>query len=222
MIPLYLKGADFAEPADAVYYLLARDGLFLVKRTPVFVSCIRAQGLPWLAGVREEVRWRGPRIPSPLLGRVVGFFREVYQRYQAEAVVLLLCRADRPAFEMEVPEQVVAGGHARYQIGPCPAGLIRVGTLHSHAGAEAFHSDLDDLDERHADGLHVTVGTLDRRPTYACSLMVDGRRFPLTPLEVFEAIPADGGDPADPAWLARLRVEEVPRDIHEDGPPAAI
>jgi len=222
VIPLYLKGADFAEPADAVYYLLARDGLFLVKRTPVFVSCIRAQGLPWLAGVREEVRWRGPRIPSPLLGRVVGFFREVYQRYQAEAVVLLLCRADRPAFEMEVPEQVVAGGHARYQIGPCPPGLIRVGTLHSHAGAEAFHSDLDDLDERHADGLHVTVGTLDRRPTYACSLMVDGRRFPLTPLEVFEAIPADGGDPADPAWLARLRVEEVPRDIHEDGPPAAI
>jgi hypothetical protein len=52
--------------------------------------------------------------------------------------------------------------------------------------------------------------------------VVDGRRFPLRPLEVFEALPGDGGQPADPAWLARLQVEEIPRDIHEGGPPAAI
>lgn len=222
MIPLYLKGSDFVEPADPVYYLLTRDGLFLVKRTPVFASCTRVRGLPWLAGAGEEVRWRGPRVPAALLARAVGFFREVYRRHQAEAVALLVSRADGPTFDLEVPEQVVAGGHARYRIGPCPPGAIRVGTLHSHAGAEAFHSDLDDLDERHADGLHVTVGTLDRRPTYACSLVVDGRRFRLDPLEIFEALPGDGGMPADPEWLTRLRVEEVPRDIHEGGPPAAV
>ena len=222
MIPLYLKGADFSEPADAVYYLLTRDGLFLVKRTPVFTSCTAVRGLPWLAGAQEEVRWRGPRVPAALLARAVGFFREVYRRHQAEAVALLLSRSEGPTFELEVPEQVVTGGHARYRIGPCPPGVVRVGTLHSHAGAEAFHSDMDDWDERHADGLHVTVGTLNLRPTYACSLVVDGRRLRLAPLEVFEALPGDGGPPADPAWLARLRVEEVPRDIHEEGPPAAI
>ena len=36
MLSIYLKDRDFTPPADTIYYLLSRDGLFLVKRTPFF------------------------------------------------------------------------------------------------------------------------------------------------------------------------------------------
>ena len=36
MLPIYLKDRDFTSPEDTIYYLLTRDGLFLVKRTPFF------------------------------------------------------------------------------------------------------------------------------------------------------------------------------------------
>ena len=48
MLPIYLKDQDFAPPDDPIYYLLTRDGLFLVKRTPFFEAAVPAPGLPWL------------------------------------------------------------------------------------------------------------------------------------------------------------------------------
>jgi hypothetical protein len=118
----------------------------------------------------------------------MAFFREVFRKYQAEAAVLLYLR-EGAEYEIRIPPQQVAGGHCRYEIGPNPPGCIRVGTIHSHGAAEAFHSELDDLDEQHDDGLHVTIGSLHTKPSVSCSLVVDGRRFDLRPEEVLEVMP---------------------------------
>jgi hypothetical protein len=222
MFPVYLKEPGFEPPRDPIYYLVTRDGLFQVKENAAFRSAVRVQGLRWLEGQQEAVEWRLPPVPGELLGRVIGLFREVFRRYRSEAIVLLHYDPAGARYTLAVPEQSVAGGHLTYAIGPTPPGLLRVGTIHSHAGAEAFHSDLDDWDERHDDGLHVTVGELDGPASLSCSVVVDGRRFPVPARDVFSAVPRDGG--AEVWWdaLGHIHAEPLPRDAAADGKPSGI
>lgn len=222
MFPVYLKEPGFETPRDPIYYLVTRDGLFQVKETAAFRSVLRVGGLRWLEGQREEVALKLPRVPGELLARAIALFREVFRRHRSEAIVLLHYDPAAARYALAVPEQHVAGGHLAYAIGPTPAGLIRVGTIHSHADADAFHSELDDWDEQHDDGLHVTVGNLDGPMTLSCSLMVDGRRFPLRPRDVFTGVPTEGE--AEVWWeaLAHIHAEPPPRDAASDGRPSAI
>lgn len=186
MFPIYLKDDGFVEPDDPIYYLVTKDGLFQVKQNAFFRSSTKVEGLGWLQGEEERVDLRLPRLPATLLAEAVAFFREVFEKYKAEAIMLIYYHLGDKRYELKVPRQKVAGEHCEYEIGPTPPGYLRVGTIHSHASAEAFHSELDDLDEMHDDGLHITVGNLDQTISLSCSLVVEGRRFPLKSDEVFE------------------------------------
>lgn len=221
MFPVYLKDAGFEPPEDPIHYLVTADGLFLVKENPVFRSCVRVRGIRGLQGQKDEVEWKLPPIPGPLLLRVVGVFREVYRRHRSEAIVLLLYDPAGKAYELSVPEQYVAGGHLSYVPGPTPPGRIRVGTIHSHAEADAFHSPVDDGDEAHDDGLHVTVGNLNGTLSLSCSLVVDGRRFPLKSRDIFAPIPREATPEVWYEALTHIHVEPPPRDSL-DGKPSAI
>lgn len=223
MFPVYLKEDGFEEPDDPIFYLVTRDGLFQVKRTPLFHAKTKVRGLSWLRSEREGAWLQLPPIPAALLAEVVGFFGAVFRAHRAEAVVLLYFSQEARRYETKIPKQRVAGGHCQYEIGPTPPGLLRVGTIHSHASADAFHSELDDEDERHDDGLHVTIGNLDGEASVACSLVVDGRRFPLEPSEVF------GGEVLDTAAVEPLKgslqvvdLEAVPRDSDSEGRPSSV
>lgn len=222
MFPVYMKEPGFREPPEPIYYLVTRDGLFQVKRTSVFRSRVRVPGLVWLEKEDEGAAYLLPVIPGKILEETVGFFREVYRKYRAEAAVLLYLREGLTEYEIRIPPQTVAGGHCRYEVGPNPTGCIRVGTIHSHGAAEAFHSELDEVDEQYDDGLHITIGSLHAKPTVSCSLVVDGRRFDLTPETVLEVMPWE----LDP--MTRLEnAEEVvaeppPGDSDPSGRPSAI
>jgi hypothetical protein len=98
-----------------------------------------------------------------------------------------------------------------------------VGTIHSHASADAFHSELDDEDERHDDGLHMTVGNLDGKVSLVCSLVVDGRRFVLKPSDVFEGGPLDVVSVSlSKQSMQFIDVETVPRDSDAEGRPSSV
>jgi hypothetical protein len=222
MVPIYLKEPGFREPDEPIYYLVTRTGLFQVKRTPVFRSRIRVPGLQWLEGEEEEAAFLLPRIPEKILGETMAFFREVFRKYRAEAAVLLYLREGGGEYEIRIPPQTVAGGHCRYDIGPNPAGCIRVGTIHSHGGAEAFHSELDDVDEQYDDGLHVTIGSLQAKPTVSCSLVVDGRRFGLPPAGVLEVMPWQLEPTIRLEDSEQVIAEPSPEDSDPSGRPSAI
>ena len=115
----------------------------------------------------------------------------------------------------------MAGGHLSYVPGPAPSGKLRVGTIHSHAEAEAFHSPVDDGDEEHDDGLQVTVGNLDGPFSLSCSLVVDGRRFSLRSREVFESLSRESAGEVWYEALTHIHVEPPPGDSL-DGRPSAI
>ncbi len=216
MLPIYLKDRDFAPPDDPIYYLLTRSGLFLVKRTPFFEAAVPATGIPWLETHEPGVRLTGPPLPAALLLRAVAFFRAVYSRYKSEAVALLAWREATCTYELVIPYQTVGGGHCDYQVRDFPAGLVRLGTIHSHAGLEAFHSERDDSDERFEDGFHLTVGNLDGDLTLACSVVVQGFRGHIPPEQLFTPYPVPWEEaPPETAFAAELedKVTPLPRPI---------
>lgn len=216
MLPIYLKDRDFTPPDDPIYYLLTRDGLFLVKSTPFFAAAVPARGIPWLEGQEPEVRLTAPRLPAVLLLRALAFFRAVYSRYKSEAVALLAWRESDRAYELFIPHQTVGGGHCDYEVKEFPPGLTRLGTIHSHAGVEAFHSERDENDERYEDGFHLTLGNIDGEVTISCSVVVQGLRGRIPPEQlVFPyPIPWDQVPPEDD-WAAEVgkKVTPLPRPI---------
>lgn len=222
MFPIYLKEPGFCEPDDPIYYLVTGNGLFQVKRTPLFRSRIRVPGLLWLDREAERAEFLLPVIPAKILGDTMAFFREVFRKYRAEAAVLLYLREGAAEYTIRIPSQTVAGGHCRYEVGPNPAGHIRVGTIHSHGAAEAFHSELDDVDEQYDDGLHVTIGSLHAKPTVSCSLVVDGRRFDLRPEAVLEVMPWQLEPTVRLEDSREVTAEPSPRDSDQEGRPSSI
>jgi hypothetical protein len=222
VLPIYAKEQGFLEPDAPIYYLVTRKGLFQVKRTPVFRSRIRVPGLIWLEPEEEGATFLLPVIPEKILAETLAFFREVFRKYRAEAAVLLYLREEAREYEVRIPPQRVAGGHCRYEVGPNPAGCIRVGTIHSHGAAEAFHSELDDVDEQYDDGLHVTIGSLHAKPTVSCSLVVDGRRFTLQPEEVLEVMPWEVEPTIRLEDSQEVVAEPPPGDSDSSGRPSAI
>ncbi|MDP3182221.1 MAG: hypothetical protein Q8M54_05315 [Desulfobaccales bacterium] len=216
MLAIYLKDQHFNPPDDPIYYLLARDGLFLVKRTQFFEAAVPAGGIPWLKSQEPGVRLTAPPIPAVLLLQAVSFFKAVFKRYHSEAVALLAWREAPRAYELVIPHQTVGGGHCDYEVREFPAGLVRLGTIHSHAGLEAFHSERDEADERHEDGFHLTVGNLDGDLTMSCSVVVQGYRGQIPPEHLFSPYPIPWAKlPPEADWDEEVaaKVTPLPRPI---------
>jgi hypothetical protein len=187
VIPFYTKDGAFSAPDQPLYYLLTRDGLFLVRRSPFFTTELKVAGLPWLAGHEEQARLHLPRpIPQDLFDQAVSFFQAVFARYGSEAILLLYYLAAEDGYRLVAPRQEVSRLTCHYEIEPTPAGWTRLGSLHSHGALEAGHSDIDARDERYEDGLHFTVGNLRGTPALSSELVVDGRRFEVPAAEVLE------------------------------------
>ena len=182
MLPVYLKEDHFEEPQEPLYYLVTRNGLFLVKDNELFRSVTRVRGLPWLGRQKESLKLKLPPVPKKLINQALGFFLEVFRRHAAESLVHLHYHPEKKEYQVEVPPQRVSGEACYYKINLAPPGWRRIGTIHSHGLAEAFHSRQDQKDERHDDGLHITFGNLDQLDfTLSVSFVVDGKRFLVDP-----------------------------------------
>jgi hypothetical protein len=144
--------------------------------------------------------------------RIYGFFREVYQRWQGEAVAFLYYAPATKAFGVAVPPQTLfryeSFGHWRmaprvaYGAAPRVNGYVKLGDAHSHADMPAFFSYTDDRDDTQ-DGLRIILGDLHRsRPDVKVSFVAQGKRFSLRPEDALE----DFLTPLMPprSWLDRV------------------
>ncbi len=190
-------------------FVVARDGLYLRKRSLLGVSQTRVERVAHLPPAREYVDYALPKVPADHMARVVGFFRAVYRERKTEALVLLVWHSG--SFDLVVPEQKVTLASVRFDLadGDLPAGSRLVGTIHSHGALGAFASSVDEDDEAELDGLHIVVGDLDRRPSYAAAIVVDGVRFPRKVSQLIERPRRLVEPPA--AWLAAVRRAPVSR-----------
>ena len=202
MFPILQAGSDL-EAASLPAFVVARDGLYLRKRSLLGVSQTKVGRIAHLPAGSEFVDYALPRVPADLMARVVGFFRAVYRLHQTEAAVLLVWRDG--VFDLVVPPQKVTAVSVSFDVrdGDVPPGWRVVGSMHSHGAYGAYASTTDEDDEAELDGLHVVVGDLERRSIgYAAAIVVDGVRFDLKASRLFERPRRFVEPPAD--WLARV------------------
>jgi PRTRC genetic system protein A len=181
-----------------MFYLLTANGLFICRNHPFFQSCVPAQSGPAeLAGQETYVDLSYPKIPRRLLELTVGFFTQIGQTYNAEALVMILWDNRNQKLSLIVPRQkarIYQGNYGTFPLGVdyeapvhLPQDHIILGDIHSHVGMAAFSSDTDRRDEKNRPGLHVVVGRIHREPPeFHAELIVDGLRFKVEPNRVLE------------------------------------
>lgn len=187
--PVDVAGSEYAGDC----FLVAGNGLFLQKRTDLFTTLVKVNGVGFLPDLKAETKFTAPRIPAGLTARIKLFFHLVCNRYQAEACVLLLFDPVAQKYAVKVPAQRVSGASVIYDRRHHSDVWLQVGTIHSHNDFGAFHSHTDSDDERYFDGLHCTFGHNDQEAiSVTSSMVVNGVRTTLPPENVFAGLVSNG------------------------------
>ncbi len=219
-IPLYLKTDErMPRPDDPEFYWLTRDGAFLCRNHPFFVSDVPTRRpVKALAAHEPACVVRYPKVRASTLEFVVGFFDRVYRLHRAEAVVLLLWDLDAQRYRVHVPEQEATvwqswgGGRSpmdvRYTVpATLPPRHLLVGDVHCHGDMPAYASPTDRADERYRDGVHAVVGRVESEPPeFHLELAIDGFRFRLEQEQLFEGYRQRRKFVARP-WLEKVKVK---------------
>jgi len=213
MISVYIKTDKFVEPDEPLYYLVAGNGVFLVKKAGLFTAVVGAQNVAGLENQSPALRLMIPRVPRNVMEQVYGFFDVVYRQWDGEAVAFLYYSPERAEFHVDVPPQTLfrhrtsrgwrTEGRLEYGELPRPDGFLWIGDVHSHGDVAAFFSEVDDRDDGQ-DGLRIVMGRLDRSvPALRVSFVTGGTRFDLPSEQVLEDYSVPLPPPSD--WLQRVR-----------------
>lgn len=179
-IIIYEKGAVL--PEEGSYYLVTKNGIFLRKETGLIASVVPVSSIGFLQEIKPWVKINVPKIPSVVVAKALLFFRRVFDQLHSEAAVLIHYQKETKTFELTCPEQEVTGGSVRYKASDRLDGFQLVGTIHSHCDFGAFHSGVDIGDEVNFDGIHITIGNVDRPYfTISCSGVVNSHRVKYEP-----------------------------------------
>lgn len=216
-IPLYFKTPDGIEPPSPLYYLVAKNGTFLVNKTSLFVAVTPVTEVAGLAAQDPSLALHIPRIPQHVMEQIYGFFQAIYDKWQGEAIAFLYYAPERGTYRIDIPPQTLFGVNHRgrwriqrrvaYGYLPRSQGSIKVGDAHSHCDLPAFFSCADDRDDCVEDGLHLVMGNLDcSRPDLSMSFVTGGTRFKLPTAMVAE----DFSTPCPPPeeWLKQVTCRE--------------
>ncbi len=228
--PILAKRGDAMDwpEGERLFYLLARDGLFLCRQNEFFRSCVRAsKGPSELSPQDPFLEPKFPEIPGDVVERAVGFFARIAELHGSEAAALLVWNRSEQRVRLVVPPQVATMGGSRggyrYPIGvnyepptDLPEEEVVFGDIHCHVDYAAYASHVDKQDELHSAGLHIVVGRIrEEPPEFHVEAVVDGQRFVLRPSEVFSgyrerrvSIPSK--------WIEQVAVEQYKWSSHAD------
>jgi hypothetical protein len=196
MFPVHIKKPGASLPDDSIYYVVARNGLFLHKESEWASATVPVKQIAILDNEEPSISLHLPPLDHEIFFQAVQFFRHIYKTMHTEAAVLLHYSADA-GWAFSVPSQRVAFASVRYNANERLDGYQCVGTMHSHGSMSAFHSSTDVNDEAEWDGVHVTIGGFRHHTdTFAMSaeVVINGHRFPL-----------------DAGWFLGLKECETPK-----------
>jgi len=164
-------------PDDDIYYIIAKEGIFLKKRLELVDSLVPVSKISTLESVKTSIKMHVPKIPIQLFSQAVSFFRSVYNLYSSESVILLFYNKTKQHYKLVVPQQQVSPAFCKYKSKIHIPNYLRIGDIHSHANFTAFHSSTDENDEQSFDGIHITVGDVHHENvSISVSLVSNGSR----------------------------------------------
>jgi hypothetical protein len=186
MFPIYLyEGNEL--PEDEICYLIAKQGIFLKKKVGLVESLTKVDKISILNELKPWAKMSLPKISGPQMGKIISFFKAVVAEFSGEANVFLYYNEAENKYALAIPKQEVSGAACDYEEAVGIPGYDLVGTIHSHARMSAFHSGTDDKDEKHFDGLHITIGQLtDDYPSISASIVVNGFRVIVDPCDYID------------------------------------
>jgi len=189
MFKIHINNKETETPTDDIYYIVAKEGIFLKKKLGIMESIAPVKNISILESVNTMARMHIKKIPGTKFARTIAFFKEVYKQYFAEAIVLLFYDEKLKTYKIVAPPQKVTASACDYNKGMSIEGMQMIGTIHSHAAMSAFHSGTDDKDEQHFDGLHITIGNLNKENvSITASIVANGHRFVVEPEEYIERL----------------------------------
>ena len=169
-------------PDDDVFYIVAKEGIFLKKKLGVMESIAPVKNISILNSVDTMARMYINPIPAQWGAKIADFFKAVCQTYHGEAIVLLFYNESTGKYKIVPPAQKVTAAACDYNRSVTVDGYTMIGDIHSHARMSAFHSGVDDSDEKTFDGLHITFGhVLDDKISISASIVANGHRFIVEP-----------------------------------------
>lgn len=207
IFPAYYGGeAGFTvnQITENLAYVIDGAGWKLFKRNGVSTALISVDAVSGVSAVNPYISFTAKKIPYILIEKVVAFFKEVYRKYQSEAVGYLYYEPTTGIWDYVVPKQSASAAHASYEGAEKRAGWQCAGTIHSHGSMTAFHSGTDDADEMNFDGVHITIGRVsDLNPEFSCSLVIQGERVKFEIHDLVDGFPT----PTAPAeWVNLVKL----------------
>lgn len=190
MFNVWLNDGTTEMPDDDVLFIIQKDKIFLKKKVGFIDSIVPVNKISFLQDdIKPSASMDIENIPARVFGQILAFFREVYNNYNRnEANTVIHFNEQKGIFKVQVPLQKTSGGSVEY-LNTQIKGFQRIGTIHSHASMSAFHSPTDDKDEVDFDGLHITIGNVDKKyVSISCSIVVNGTRFMCDPMDYIDGL----------------------------------
>lgn len=187
--PVYLFEEGIELPKSGRYYLVTKTGIYFHKETKAGTALVPVKGIPWLEEPDMEMRLTLPKVPGRIIGQALTFFRKVFEEHKSESYVTLMYSNKLSQYRLWCPKQKVSRSSVNYDRTDQPSFNDRmendwqmVGTIHSHCDFSAFHSGTDVGDESTFDGIHITLGHVDRvQFSMASSVAINDKRETLEP-----------------------------------------
>ena len=193
LFPIYLYEEGFELPKSGTYYLVTAKGIYMHKETKAGNALVPVEGIPWLEAPSMEFQLKLPKIPGRIISQALTFFRKVYDLHDSESEVLLMFNDTTQQYKLHCPKQKVSHGSVNVAtLGEAETQAVvdgkydgkwkLVGTIHSHCNFSAFHSSTDTGDEATFDGIHITIGHVNR-PQFSMvsSIAINAQREQLEP-----------------------------------------
>lgn len=136
---------------------------------------------------KATFKWTGPKISREMWNQILAYFKWTYDTEKSEAQVRLFVHPELGWMAWAFPQKGGTGMTTKEIEGEefnkqraemIPAGYVAFGTVHHHCSSGAFQSGTDTWDEQNVDGLHITVGNMDKpNHTLDCRLYMKSNKF---------------------------------------------
>jgi hypothetical protein len=177
-------------PTDDIFYIVAQDGMYIYKKIGILESLVPVKNISILQPIMPMIKMHVSKIQAAMIAKVLGIFRTVYEKYKAEAEVNIFYNEKTKKHRFVVPVQKVSSARVEYERKNPFTDWVMLGTIHSHAGMNAFHSGVDKDDEHSFDGLHITLGDMDYKDKFsiAASIVSNGTRITVDPKDYISGL----------------------------------
>jgi hypothetical protein len=204
VVALNEDGLDKAPHPTVPYYIHAAEGDYIYRDTQIGTVLLKeTKKLPLgrIGYAQGVFTWKGEKIPGKIISQAHDFFKRTFEKHHAEAEVLITMHNETGEYRLFVPYQRVnhSGVKSVYEPTHVSKDYTVVGTLHSHCDFTAFHSGTDSGDASDMDGVHFTIGFVNRDvPQIVAMVTMNGKEFHYKdPSEIAEI---EFGTETAPAW----------------------